>query len=623
VWYGQNGVWLWMAFFSGFGLLAFEIVGLQLIMLVAPLSFHAPTAILSVVIMMLVIGACVATGLTRNWGRGHDPALGQRWMLRSLMGTGVALILTAPWFFWLSPRIGTDSAPSLPVFLGQVMGLATLAFGPALLFAGQLFPLTFLAYSREQGDLGGRSWAWLLAANGIGGLLGAEFAYRLLLPSLGVNSSIAALGLLYLGSGWLVSQMRQDWEGDRMGRWMAALCGGVIVTWGWVAQLPEVNPYLGFKVVHQQAGAEGSLAIVERADFGRAILVSNQYLLGSTGAMADQRRQTHLPLLLHPAPKNVAFVGLATGITPGAALQDPVVDQVTAVEISRSVVHVAQAYFAAENLGIVDHPRARVIVEDGRTYIASQEEAYDVIVGDLYLPWAAGASRLYSVEHFAACRRALRSGGLFCQWLPMHQLTEPQLRRIVASYRVAFPDVHLIVNSFSARAPALGLVGWRDGDWDWQTIESRCRQARLGSEMTQPSLRYREGVAMHYLGRLSPGDLDAAPITLDNLWLELDAGRRQVTGKYVAQTEPYLANQTWRDWFAAAQIGQCSVVRSDAWTARRQLTHELLEWEAQLQNKDPNASLNGRRFKEQFPEPWWLEIRTWGRQWPGPNPIPN
>ena len=41
----------------------------------------------------------------------------------------------------------------------------------------------------------------------------------------------------------------------------------------------------------------------------------------------------------------------------------------------------------------------------------------------LVLDRRAGEGRLYAREHFHAVRGALRDGGVFCQWLPLYQLT--------------------------------------------------------------------------------------------------------------------------------------------------------------------------------------------------------
>ena len=44
------------------------------------------------------------------------------------------------------------------------------------------------------------------------------------------------------------------------------------------------------------------------------------------------------------------------------------------------------------------------------------------------------------VQHFAAVKRRLAPGGLFCQWLPLHQLDLVSLASIVRSYQAVFPE---------------------------------------------------------------------------------------------------------------------------------------------------------------------------------------
>ena len=149
------------------------------------------------------------------------------------------------------------------------------------------------------------------------------------------------------------------------------------------------------------------------------ILVNNQYVLGGTRSFLRQQRMALLPAVLHPAPRRVAFIGLGTGISAGGALVDPAVESVTALEISPLVADLSRRYFDEESDHFASDPRAHVVLEDGRIAVAAATDAYDLIVGDLLLPWQVGAGRLYSVEHFRAVRRALAPGGEFCQWLPI------------------------------------------------------------------------------------------------------------------------------------------------------------------------------------------------------------
>ena len=57
----------------------------------------------------------------------------------------------------------------------------------------------------------------------------------------------------------------------------------------------------------------------------------------------------------------------------------------------------------------------------------------------------AGTAYLYSADFYRVGLAHLRPGGLYCQWLPLHQLAVPDLEAIVASFTAAFPHVQLWV----------------------------------------------------------------------------------------------------------------------------------------------------------------------------------
>ena len=50
-----------------------------------------------------------------------------------------------------------------------------------------------------------------------------------------------------------------------------------------------------------------------------------------------------------------------------------------------------------------------------------------------------GSGTLYTVEHFQAVRDRLSGQGVFCQWLPLHQLDLDTLRSIVQSFVAVYP----------------------------------------------------------------------------------------------------------------------------------------------------------------------------------------
>ena len=433
----------------------------------------------------------------------------------------------------------------------KLIAASLMTAGPGVLLAGLVFPL--VAYLGEQARAVrvGQRLAWLIALNGLGGLLGAETAYRWLLPAFGVHQSMGAIASIYALAGLAFAAALARRFSPAAALSSVCLLLVVAVSAARLGTLPQINDKFGLRAISISNGRDGAVAVVEHPGFGRGILLQNQYLLGTTAAAPEQARQALLPMLLHPHPRRVALIGLATGSTAAGALRDPAVGQVTVIEISASVVDAARRYFGDVDAGLFADPRARIVIEDGRTCLAASCEAYDVIVGDLFLPWQPGTGRLYSLEHFAAVRHALAPGGLFCQWLPLHQFTEEQFEVCAATLERVFGKVQLFRGNLDPDHPLLGLVAWKGGELDWGEITNHCAALCQGhGSVHDPLLRHPEGLALLYLGPApAPGEAQRIN-TLGNAWLEMDAGRERLTGNPAAK---YLTHDRWLS-FSQAQV---------------------------------------------------------------------
>ena len=535
-----------VAFLSGWGILAVEILVMHLTFNVAPDCLYTTTAVLAAIILTLAMGAAIVPW----FGSSHRLA---RHFLPTSFAVGGLLTALAPFIFCqitngLTPIPGSAGLLS---FLATLVGIVLLSIGPGLLFLSLVFPLLSVWHATAGNDPYGTRWGWLLAANGVGGLAGAEAANRLLMPIFCMHQGILVISIVYTLVAVALHLMfarrsSPSWP-SYLGYGLAVMvaCGGFF----FAARLPTMSLGPGFEVVDSRCGPEGVIAVVDQLGqsdsrtWRRAIVQSNQFRLGSLGGNHSQRRKMLLPLLLHANPQTVGCIGLATGITAGGALDYAPVNLVTAIEISPLVVAAAKHHFADANRHICTVPRANVLVEDGRTSIASTADTYDVVVGDLFRPWVSGVGRLYSREHFAAVRRSLRPGGMFCQWLPMYQLDVYQFEVILATFRQVFPDTFLIRGSFQASEPSLGLLGFREGTIDWPGIAQRCEQVRQQGRILDPTLRHTEGILMQCLGRVRDQQ-DAFPQinTLDNVLIELDAGRKKILA---APLIPYLE---WAGW---------------------------------------------------------------------------
>ncbi len=524
--------WVWAAGASGFLVIGAEVGSLQMLQNLAPLSFHAPAAILATVILALALGAFAVEA----WSLNHRATGRHAGIVAGL--AAVALAAVPILFVGLAGRMDLlVDGVSLFQFQRRLALFTAAVAGPAFLTAGLLFPVIAVLAGADSG----RRWGWLLAANGVGGLLGAEVTYRAVLPALGPHRALGALSLVYVLVGVFFLARRHP-----VARWaLAGLSAGLLAVFVFVhPRLPRVSSYLRPYVVAEYHGREGSLVIIEDDAHGRGMLLANQYLLGTTAARLIQERQAHIPLLVHPAPRRVAHIGVATGMTTGAALLHRDVEEITGIEISRTVADAAATWFATENRGVMTHPRVRLVIDDGRTWIAANRDRFDLVVSDLFLPWGPGDGRLYSREHFAAVRRALRPDGLFCQWLPMYQLTEEHFLSIAATMLEVFPTVEVVIgHPSSLTRPTLGLLASRDEAWLWPSAPTS-RDVDLAATgdplLADPTLL--DGL---YLGRLRRGEIAGAINTLDNLALELAASRTFITRP---RSAPYLSGARWLEW---------------------------------------------------------------------------
>jgi spermidine synthase len=98
----------------------------------------------------------------------------------------------------------------------------------------------------------------------------------------------------------------------------------------------------------------------------------------------------------------------------------------------------------------------------------------------------------------------LAAGGLFCQWLPLYQLTRSEFDLIARTFLDVFPHVSLWRSDFYADRPVVGLVGqMQEGRIDLAAASQRA--SRLPDWGSDPMIASERGLAMFYVGDLAGG----------------------------------------------------------------------------------------------------------------------
>jgi spermidine synthase len=467
---------LWATLFvTGLLGVGYEVVGVRVLAQVLEGTVYSYAAILAIFLLGTSLGAAVC-----------DRA-GQRWRLTDLLcATALACVAgifaaTAADDLYRACRhqFGTTVAGTLlaeMIVAGAVFLLPTMAMGATFSHLAQWAATARSGLGRA------------VAMNTVGAALAPLIFSVVLLPSVGGKWawSIAAAGYL------LVLPTVRGW------RWAPVLLVPVLLL-ALPAQLRFVTVPAGGRVIEFRDGVMASVAVVEDVTQHRSLRVDNRFQMGGTGVADAEYRHAHFPLLLHPAPRRALFLGLGTGITLGAsALHEVLAD---GVELLPEVAAV-MPQFSPYNDAVRTNERVRVCVADARRIVQAATNAYDIVVGDLFHPARDGAGSLYTLEHFKSIRQKLAPGGLFCQWLPLHQIDTEMFRVITRTFLTVFPDTQAWLLRFNVDAPVVALLG-RTSPIAYSTnwLETRVESPLLAERLQRLAL----GDSLRLLGNLLAG----------------------------------------------------------------------------------------------------------------------
>lgn len=422
---------------------------------------YVMAVILAVFLLGIGLGSLLARRLTARWWFDVLPVAAALFALLSLW----AIPPLAGW------AEGSDFGSLAGAMWTQGLAIALLTL-PVTLLLGAWLPLLSARLGRDKA-IG----AILYGANSIGAAAGALLAGFVLIPWLGTAGAIVVAALLLFVAG-LTWAARRSWLA------LPLMLGLAWPVW----QLPAVSQLLP----QGQAGGrdlfvhEDALAIthvVERSDGQRLLLADLQRMDASSDPLAvvSQQNQVRLPLLLHPEPKQVLFLGLGTGISAAASLPYPGLER-TAVELSQGAIEAAQHWFAPVN----DHvsEKMRIVRDDARRFLQTTAQSFDVIIGDLFHPDLVGRSALLSLQQFERARARLDHGGVFVQWLALNQFDAESLQVVLRTFQQVFPEAVMFVDGF--RLALVGGNGWRPSAQVVQSnlarLDPTARNAATGGE---------------------------------------------------------------------------------------------------------------------------------------------
>jgi spermidine synthase len=536
--------------------LGYEVVWSQAILPFLSSRSSAFAIMLATYLMGLMLGSFLFAHLS---DRTRHP-----WRVFGLLisGAGVSafliFLLLGPWLWDAQDFIGRTtfkwfSSNLLANMARFGMTTATVLLLPTILL-GAAFPAAARLVAGPERI--GRDVGLVSGLNMVGGILGTLLTGFVLIPNLGLSRSLGLLAVFSVIVGGIA--LAQEKATRKLG---AAMSLFVILVIGFATfqvsgdQFSEILAYKRQgKVVFYQESPAGAVAVLEQTtssgnQFRRLYI---QGVSNSGDAMTSlryMRLQALLPLIIHAGePKSTLVIGMGTGITAGALLAYPTLEERVVAELLPGVVKAAPLF--SGNFNVATDSSVDVRLRDGRHELLASHQKYDLITLEPPPPSAAGVVNLYSQDFYELARDRLKPQGLLAQWWPLRTQNDEESQSLVASFIEVFPYVTL----WSTEMHEGLLVGSMEPIvLDVERIEERYRQPSVSAALAEA-------------GVLSPGELvatyvtdrdglvkyvgDAKPVTDDRPrieyagWVRKDEFPRVLMRIAELRTEPKLSNST-------------------------------------------------------------------------------
>ncbi|MCC7386825.1 MAG: fused MFS/spermidine synthase [Deltaproteobacteria bacterium] len=541
---------------SGGAAMSLEVLWTRAIGVVIGASTHAFTLILCTFLVGLSVGAA---WMTRRIDRVTDPVRKLAWVqvaVGVLAMLGTVLVDRMPHLLAAAAR-SRDVTMSFIYFSN--FAIAALVMLPAALALGTVMPLVVRILAPEGADHAGPIVAKAYTLNTLGAIVGSFAGGFVLLPMLGVEHGLALAAAINLAVGALLALARPErvWRAPIV----AAIAGVTLLLlpkWdvpSWTAgmfrfYLPRNVYTAGWewkgKLLYHRDGIASTVTVEGAEDGdGVSLKVNGKVDASDYGDMPTQILSGLLPILAHPQAERVLVIGFGSGVTSGAVLEAPV-KSLDLVEIESAVLEASRQYFAHVNHDPFEDPRFRAIVDDGRNYLLSRDQLYDVIISEPSNPWMSGAASLFTADFFRIARARLAGEGVFLQWLQLYELAPENIQTLFSTFRSVFP--YVAVFSPSARSnDTLVLGGNQPIRLDRGRIAAALEDPRLGPELHRAEIYAPEdflGLFLAGQGEVDELVKDGRINTDDNARIEFAAPRdlleyaqRDARLRYLERTE--------------------------------------------------------------------------------------
>ncbi|RKX74013.1 MAG: spermine synthase, partial [Spirochaetes bacterium] len=318
--------------------------------------------------------------------------------------------------------------PGAYLSLPDMLISCLLLMAPVCLLLGAQFVLLSRIWreskSVEDTSCGGKAYVGEAVGNMLGGIL---FTFLMVHHLNSFQSSILA------GTLMVAAVLSMGRKGDRgisyLSKWHRHILWGVlglaILTfpflvrldrWAYLLQWRFFSPY--HRLVETVQSKYGTISIVQRED-QYSFFQSGFLVFTSAGeetvraGFEEQEAATfaHLSMVQHRKPERILLIGGGLRGTLTEIAKHPV-KMIDYIELDEVLTEAARSYISPATLETLADPRVHLIHTDGRLFVKTAKEKYDMIIIDVPDPSTAVLNRYYTKEFFLESKSLLNSDGV-------------------------------------------------------------------------------------------------------------------------------------------------------------------------------------------------------------------
>lgn len=514
-----------IAFLSGALMLALEVVWFRFLLLTRDGTSLIFAVMLAVVLAGIAVGGLVAAPLFRRDDRAY-------YWLRHVTAASGALVVLTYWGYDFFAVYGDLQDRTTLAFIGY----ATFLMFPVASLSGIAFTM-FNRAVRDEFGTSARTVGIATLANTIGAMLGSLAAGFILLPILGMELSFFVIAAIYCLLAFVVPLEEQDSRSKtRWGRGLIATTVACLVLFpfGLMQETyfgSRAATLTGHTLISTREGLVDTLRYYRRDIFGEPKyyrLATNGHSMSATTTAAKRymKLYVYLPLALKPDTRDALLISYGVASTAKALADSPGLRNIDIVDISKDILEMSSIVYPGDDNPLRDE-RVRVYVEDGRFFLNTTANGYDLITSEPPPPKLAGVVNLYSQEYFKLIRKRLNPGGYASYWLPVQQLKPTDSLAIIKAFCNAFDDCSL----------------WSGSGLEWMLLGSN--DADPQRDVAQFSAQWLDPVVrpeMVALGLESPEQLGSLFMADAELLTELTNSIAPVTDNYPSRISSQAVN---------------------------------------------------------------------------------